>query len=242
MSTSDKIVVLTLVPNNFTQNEICEKFSCSRYQVLQANRINLIQISTPKISRERLDSMKAKHILQYLFSSDSVQDVAYRTTLLQFKGDKLRVPQTVLTVLKSHAILLYKQYCSINGYTPLSDSILFKIIKEIKLKHMKSLSGLDNVIVEGLDSITNLLGMANKIFEPSELKQVSLKIEKALLYLKLDHKLHYSSDSYQGIASHCPLFAISDPNDVGFHQICENYNDHSLICPECMDILNCYIS
>ncbi|GBM65883.1 hypothetical protein AVEN_49928-1 [Araneus ventricosus] len=101
---------------------------------------------------------------------------------------------------------------------------------------MKSLSGLDNVIAEGLDSMTNLLGMANKIFEPSELKQVSLKIKKALCYLKLGHKLHCSSDSCQGIASHCPLFAISDKNDVDFRQICEYYNDHSLICPECMDI------
>lgn len=43
-------------------------------------------------------------------------------------------------------------------------------MKEIKLKQMKSLSGLDNIIPEGLDSTSNLLDLANKIFEPYELK------------------------------------------------------------------------
>lgn len=169
-------------------------FSCSRYQIIQAKKIKSIQISTQKTSHDRLDTMKAEHFIQYLFSSGSVQDIAYGTTLLRFKeGDKFRVPQTVLTVLKSHAILLYKQYCSTNSFTPLSDSVLYNIMKEIKLKQMKSLSGLDNVIAEGLDAMTNLLDLTNKIFEPCNLKQISSKIQKSLRYLKLGYKLHCST-------------------------------------------------
>ena len=148
-SVTEKIAVLALVPEKLTQTYICQSFSCTRYQVQQSRKVQSLIICAEKLQRKRLDITKASHFLQYLFTLGAIQDVAYDTNLKFEGGDKLRIPQVVTTVMKSHAIALYKQHCSFNGYVPLSDTVLFHIMKDLKVKRM-NLSGIDSVVVDRL--------------------------------------------------------------------------------------------
>ena len=87
----------------------------------------------------------------------------------------------------------------------------------------------------GLDSINNLLHLAKKLFESTVLKQISTELEISLRYQKLGYKLH-CQESCMEIGSHCGVFAISDPCDIDFQQVCESSQDHSLICNQCSRI------
>ena len=101
---------------------------------------------------------KARHFIDFLFSSGAIQEVAYWTSVLKFDEiEAQRTPKAVLTVMKSHAICLYKQYCESLNYISLSDSSLYIILSELKLNQRKALLGLDNITAAGLTAINNLI-------------------------------------------------------------------------------------
>ena len=67
-----------------------------------------------------------------------------------------RIPKAVLTVMKSHAICMYKQYCKSLTYKHLSKSSLYIILSELKSNQRKALSGLDSITAAGLTTINNM--------------------------------------------------------------------------------------
>ena len=159
---NEKCAILSLIPHSYSKSEIMKMFNCSRYLVDKAKKTCFEQLND-SVTKSRFDTEKARHFIDFLFSSGAIQEVAYGTTVLKFDEiEAQRIPKTVLTVMKSHAICLYRQYCESLNYISLSDSSLYIILSELKLNQQKALSGLDNITAAGLLAINNLIELVKK--------------------------------------------------------------------------------
>ena len=84
-----------------------------------------------KQTREKVDSVKLDHFLDFITSSNIVQDLPFgRKTLKLSCGMKIDIPNVMRTLLPSHLIKQYNQYCSEENYSPLSTRTLFRILSE----------------------------------------------------------------------------------------------------------------
>ena len=64
---------------------------------------------------------------------------------------------------RAHTFLAYKEYCrNMEIEVPLSDSSLWRILKEIKPSQQCSLAGLDDVACDGMNGITILQEIVKK--------------------------------------------------------------------------------
>lgn len=87
-------------------------------------------IDPPKITRCRLDAVKVDHFLDFLSSPSFLQDVAYGTRTLKLEsGQSLEIPNMVRTVISSHLVRMYLNFCVESNFEPLRRSTLFNIIK-----------------------------------------------------------------------------------------------------------------
>ena len=87
-------------------------------------------IDPPKITRRRLDAVKVDHFLDFLSSLSFLQDVAYGTRTLKLEsGQSLEIQNMVCTVISSHLVRMYLNFCVESNFEPLRRSTLFNIIK-----------------------------------------------------------------------------------------------------------------
>ena len=70
----------------------------------------------------------------------------------------------VITSKYKHITAYYLQFCQDNNYESLSESSLYRILKELKPSQWKSLAGLDNTIADGLNGFSILADIAKKYF------------------------------------------------------------------------------
>ena len=82
-------------------------FNCSRYLVNTAKKASCFEQLNYGVTKSRFDTEKARYFIDFLFSSGAIQEVAYETTVLKFEEiEARRIPKSVLTVMKSHLIML----------------------------------------------------------------------------------------------------------------------------------------
>ena len=87
-------------------------------------------IDPPRITRCHLDAVKVDHFLDFLSSPSFLQDVAYGTRTLKLEnGQSLEIPNMVRTVISSHLVRMYLNFCEESNFEPLRRSTLFNIIK-----------------------------------------------------------------------------------------------------------------
>ena len=104
-----------------------------------------------------MDTGKAEHFLDFLVSSDILQDVAYGATKVTFQsGEEQRIAHTVTTSNFNHTIAFYKQYCDSTKYSPLSDSSLWGILYGVNLSQQKYLAELDDVTAAAMTAVTSV--------------------------------------------------------------------------------------
>ena len=117
----------------------------------------------------------------------------------------------VITSKYKHITAYYLQFCQDNNYESLSESSLYRILKELKPSQWKSLAGLDNTIADGLNGFSILADIAKKYF-PGNKGIVDNTWKGGKQYLKIGYlpplpPLHYVDHST--CASHCISFALS---------------------------------
>ena len=82
-------------------------------------------IDPPRITRFRLDAVKVDHFLDLLSSPSFLQDVAYGTRTLKLEsGQSLEIPNMVRTVISSHLVHMYLNFCVESNFEPLRRSTL----------------------------------------------------------------------------------------------------------------------
>ena len=202
-NSSDKIgqiIILSLMDKKYKKFELRKLFKCSKRQVNQAFKLreqsNGISVpASTKQKRMRLDQLKCEHLLDFLFSSGLLQDVAYGTTNLVFDNrDRQTVPHAVLTARYQQVIDYYLTVCRESEFNALSASSLYRILKSIKPSQRKSLAGLDNTVADGLNSFEKLKTIAKEHMTHD--KGLVDQLEAGKLYKNtLYSSLHFSQQS-----------------------------------------------
>ena len=115
------IIILSLVsPEHYSKTQVMELFGCTKHKVDMARKWRrayrpLQQRPDKRHFRQKLNLQQAKHLLEFLFGSNLMQDVAYGTTVIKFdSGEKRVLPHAVLTAMRSHVVQDYKQHCQEN--------------------------------------------------------------------------------------------------------------------------------
>ena len=86
-----------------------------------------------------------------------MQDVAYGTTKLKYdSGETKTVPHAILTATYSHIIASYNQRCSESQVEALCERTLFRLLQQLKLTQQHSLTDLDDITADGINSFSGL--------------------------------------------------------------------------------------
>lgn len=128
--------ILSLFVNDYSKSELLALIpGLSKWRIDEARK-HAFQtkpgqpIDPPRITRCRLDAVKVDHFLDFLSSPSVLQDVAYGTRTLKLEsGESLEIPNMVRTVISSHLVLMYLNFCVESNFEPLGRSTLFNIIK-----------------------------------------------------------------------------------------------------------------
>ena len=78
------------------------------------------------------------------------------TTLRMDNGEKCELPKQIIQSQRSHAIVDYKKYCDETGFQSLGKSKLYDIINSIKPTQQRIVTGLDEIVVEGIEAWRSL--------------------------------------------------------------------------------------
>ena len=100
--------------------------------------------------RVRLDMSKVDHFVEFTNRPYFYQDFSYGSKILILEsGDRIEMPNVVMTVTRFTMIEQYIMYCKENCHEPLSRSALFEILEVREASQLKSLQGLDNNVADG---------------------------------------------------------------------------------------------
>ena len=71
-------------------------------------------------------------------------------------GEKYEVPKQILQLQRAHVLVNYKKYCDESNFEGLGRSKLYDVLNSIKPTQQHAVSGLDEFIVEGVESWRSL--------------------------------------------------------------------------------------
>ena len=122
--------ILVLVGINHSKHSEETLIRISGFKKLQIDQARKIQKEKPRLSipekkkihRCQMPQEKIEHFLEFLFSRDLLQDVAYGVNKRKFDSSEQRkVANAILTMKYSHTIAFYKEICQKINYSPMSD-------------------------------------------------------------------------------------------------------------------------
>ena len=192
--------LLSLVASKVTYAELVAHIPrLTRYEFTAARRYALeVGAGLPvqpaaKHTREKVDPAKLDHFLDFVTSSNIVQDLPFgRKTLTLSSGKKIDIPNVIRTVLPSRLIKQYNQYCSEENYTPLSTRTLFRILSEACVASVrKSLQGLDSYAAEGGRGFDDLLALLDTLVQYGANEAAITELKENLRHLKQYIKSDY---------------------------------------------------
>ena len=139
--------------------------------------------------------------------------------------------------IPSHIIHLYYTYCiseKPQNFKPLSYTTLWKILQECPATTRKSLSGLDDIMADGLSGFVTLQKAVDTLQDNGvsvdTCKNYKTKLDEAKQYLKGQYSIDVSANS-STCADHCRAFALSDPKDPKLRKVCDH--SHDRVCVQC---------
>ena len=142
-----------------------------------------------------MDPTKLEHFLDFITSSNIVQDLPFgRRTLTLSSGEKIDIPNVIRTMLPSHLIRQYNQYCSEEDFIPLSTRTLFRILSEACVASVrKSLQGLDSYAAEGGRGFDDLISLLDTLMQyganDPEIHKLKDSLKHLKQYIKSDYKV-----------------------------------------------------
>lgn len=232
--------VLMLAPKELSKVKVSEIFDCSLYEVKKARHImKMFGMCAEEPKKEkiysRLSIEKAQHFINYLFSTNMLQELAYGTTNLKLdSGDKITIGSTILNGIHEHAIKQYKVHCNEIHYESLGRSTLLKMLMKMKPHTRTKLAGVDSFVVEGIEAFEVMRNCVKSLGKDDESKELMKRINLAESYLKARYKTHCHCDD--SCISHCITHALSHPSDKDLQSKCNKIHDS--ICDECVNVVD----
>ena len=161
-------------------------------------------------------------VLQY----DSV------TTLKCDCGSTKTIPHAILVAKYIHIISFYLQSCKEINYSPLSEGILYWILKKLKPSQGHSLAGLDDITA---DVMNGFMVLKKAAFLLGNQKDVLDSLELRKRYLKMEYPVHYEDEKSE-YATHSlgyVLSGVTNKNLISDNMKCVN----DAVCVECFHLL-----
>ena len=184
-----------------------------------------------KIHRCQMPQEKIEHFLEFLFSRDLLQDVAYGVNKRKFDSSEQRkVANAILTMKYSHTIAFYKEICQEINYSPMSDTSLWRVVRGINPSQRKALASLDDFTAAGMNGFRVLLGIA----ENWKYQDIAKSLHNGKRYLKSKYPAKCSEDST--FSSHSNAFLLSDTKDSDLSQPSQVIHDEN--CPDFVELIS----
>ncbi|CAF1126531.1 unnamed protein product, partial [Didymodactylos carnosus] len=179
----EKIRILSLLPEDWTYNEIQEKFGCTRHAVNLAKDLRLSTATPlhlePKkcVIRSHISPALTEHFITWLVETEMLVSIPWGHGELELdSGEVLTIPKQVLQAKRRHVIVQYKWHYEELKFTPLSDRKLFYILENLNASEQKALFGLDDFAVAARDAWEKLEFVCQKLLMSSaELQQNTAK-------------------------------------------------------------------
>ena len=191
-----------------------------------------------KYIKKSLTDAQVNHFLEFLQASGT------RTVKLT-SGRKAILPNFVRTVHKSEIVRLYITPSEEEGYTTSNGRPSFQtkwnMLNNCPSNQHKSLSGLDNVAVEGSDSFDLLLkvtaGLRNSHRDSlNKLEIIEKQLRDGKQYIKSKYEINCSNICNE-ISDHCRIFALFGPKEKFYQQLCSL--QHENYCQNCEALTAC---
>ena len=132
------------------------RYNIARHHRLLHGRGAVVPISTS--TRMYVEPEKLDHFLSFITSTHIVQDLSFGEKSLKLSSSAvIKVPNVITSIIPEHIIgdmsridlvsiiEQYKSYCHESGFTPMSRSMLCRILNVCSATVRKSLQGIDYV-------------------------------------------------------------------------------------------------
>ena len=153
-----QIVIHSLTDfSKYSSKFLIEVFCCSKYKIDKAKMLankskGLTFPRKGSFKRNKLNTTKVEHFLDFIFDSGLLQDVAYGINKLNYDSGDIQVLLKAILICKySQLIEFYQHFCKESDYQPLSESTLWKILHTIKASQHKLLAGLDDIVADAMN-------------------------------------------------------------------------------------------
>ena len=185
-----QLVILSLASHQYSKVNITNYFECSKCKVDNARKLypltERMNIPENKHKQFKSDLRKCDYFLDFIFHNGLIQDVTYGPTKLTYSsGDTQTIPHAIIIKKYKHIIAYYLKFCQDNNYESLSESSLYRILKELKPSKRKSLAGLDNTTADGLNGFSIFTDIVKSILQEIRVLWTTWKGENNVL--KLDN-------------------------------------------------------
>ena len=124
-----QVVILSLINfSKYSHTFLMEVFCCSKYKIYKAKMLankskGLTLPWKGSFKKNKLNTTKVEHFLDFIFDSGLVQDVTYVINKLKYDSGNIQVlPKAILTCKYSQLIDFYQYFRKESDYQPLSES------------------------------------------------------------------------------------------------------------------------
>ena len=125
---------------------------------------------------------KLDHFLSFITSTHIVQDLPFGEKSLKLSSSAvIKVPNVIRSIIPEHIIEQYKGYCLESGFTPISCSMLCRILNVCSATVRKSLQGIDYVAAEGakaFEGAKDLVTSTERVLRGQRIKMKSSKMRR----------------------------------------------------------------
>ena len=174
-------------------------------------------------------------------------------TLRMDNGEKYELPKQIIQSQRSHGLEADKKYCDETGFQSLGKSKFYDILDSIKPAEHRTVAGLDEFVVEGIETWRSLLSNGKELrplvvksnllllldiietmpIPQADQKRLIKQIDMAEQYQKIRHIGHCSNDA--DCITHCTTFGLPDTKCAEHHSNCSHV--HTSHCPDCINII-----
>ena len=218
------------------RKDICEALSVSQWMYDEAKKLSKKEtITTPSLSplrREKFDIDDFMHFLNWMFQHDFMKSISWGSGRLRYENkQEVMVPHLVQSLVTSHLLTLYNEYCCSVSYKKLSDSTIRRLLKLYPIQRLKVLNGLDPNVAKGLDSFELLHILVTEVGDSEYERQLKITLTAAKDFIKGEFQTMMGDKTPCDL--HCREWGLSDKVDPCLTQPC--HETHST-CDKCMVI------
>ncbi len=169
------------------------RFNVARHHMLLHGRGAVVPVS--KNTRVCVEPEKINHFVNFITSSNVIQDLPFGEKKLKLSTDKeILIPNVVRNIIPEQCIKQYERYCSELNFTPMSRSMLRRVLNMCSASVRKSLQGLDYILAMGgraFDELENVVDKLGDCYNKglTWAKQTNQQLKEAKRYLKGDYKV-----------------------------------------------------